>query len=211
MSKQKSLSDCRLYLPVPATLEPALDDALAELLAEADVASILLVGDPSERPRESVLRLRDLAGAHEAAFLLDRDVQMATEIGADGVHLPPDPRLYRAAREALGQRAVIGAGSVGSRHLAMLLAELGADYVAFGPLADDSEPHDHRAELIAWWSEIFVVPSVAWDVENPEDAARFARLGADFIAPSLRLWDRTAPLKEIAAIDEALQTEGRHS
>jgi thiamine-phosphate pyrophosphorylase len=211
MSKQDSLTDCGLYLPVPATLSPALEDVLAELLAEADVASILLVGDPSDRPRESVLRLRDLAGAHEAAFLLDGHVEMAAEIGADGVHLPPDPQLYRRAREALGQRAVIGFGSVGSRHLAMVLAELGADYVAFGPLTDDSNPRDHRAELIAWWSEIFVVPSVVWDVENPEDAARFASLGADFIAPSLRLWDGTAPLKEIAAIDEALQTGGRNS
>jgi len=75
---------------------------------------------------------------------------------------------------------------------AMTLAEMGADYIAFGGAPLDSE---QRAELVAWWSEIFQIPCVALDVEDAEEAARLAKLGADFVVPSASLW-----LTENAAI-----------
>ena len=66
---------------------------------------------------------------------------------------------------------------------------MGADYVAFGPEAESTiDAIDQYADLIAWWSEIFVVPCVAWNVDSAEQAARFAALGADFVAPSSRIW-----------------------
>ena len=69
----------------------------------------------------------------------------------------------------------------------MTMAELGADYVAFGP-AGDEPARQWRAELIAWWVEIFVTPCVAWDVEAAEEAERLVSLGVDFIALSTAIW-----------------------
>jgi thiamine-phosphate pyrophosphorylase len=202
----ESLSDCRLYLPVPATSLDGLEGALAEL-SNIEIASILLVGEANEQSRESIFRLRDLALRHEAAFLVDGDLELAKEIEADGVHLAPDPNLYRQARDALGQRAVIGVGSVDSRHMAMVLAELGADYVAFGPASDRAPVLDRGdwGDLIAWWSEIMVVPCVAFDVETAEEAGKLAELGADFIAPSPSIWRRAGAINEILAIYEAIE------
>jgi thiamine-phosphate pyrophosphorylase len=90
----------------------------------------------------------------------------------------------------------------------MQLAELGADYVAFGPDSTIDEIDQH-AELISWWSEIFVVPCIAWNVDNAEQAAKLATLGADFVAPSAGLWQADDAQKRIAEIDSALRQARR--
>jgi len=88
----------------------------------------------------------------------------------------------------------------------MQMAELGADYVAFGPKAESIiDAIDQYADLIAWWAEIFVVPCVAWNVETAEQAAKFAALGADFVAPSARIWHGDDALRRITEIDNAVR------
>jgi thiamine-phosphate pyrophosphorylase len=57
---------------------------------------------------------------------------------------------------------------------------------------------EERAGLIAWWSEIFVVPCVAWNVDSQEEAARLAGLGADFVALSPDIWLAEDASKRIA-------------
>jgi thiamine-phosphate pyrophosphorylase len=86
----------------------------------------------------------------------------------------------------------------------MVMAELGADYIAFGPMQGDGEP-DRRAEFIGWWAEIFVVPSVVWDVETAEEAETLASLGADFVALSTAIWQAKDAVKRIAGIGATLR------
>ncbi|WP_252251115.1 thiamine phosphate synthase, partial [Clostridium sp. ZBS13] len=79
----------------------------------------------------------------------------------------PEERI-EAAREILGGRAIIGADPGRSRHDAMTLAELGADYMAFGPEGEgDVEARD---ELAAWWAEIFEIPCVVLGVATSAEA-----------------------------------------
>jgi len=197
---------CRLYLTLPATPSPAIERSLAEIIEAADVACVLLCQDAAEADPALDLRLRELTLAHDVALLVENDAARAKRIGADGVHLPADAALYGQTREHLGQRAIIGVGCKESRHGAMLLAELGADYVAFGPTAAASNREiEERAGLIAWWSEIFVVPCVAWNVETPEEAANLARLGADFVAPALSIWQAEDAAARIAKIGTCLR------
>jgi thiamine-phosphate pyrophosphorylase len=197
---------CRLYLTLPATPSPVIERSLAEIIEAADVACVLLCQDAAEADPALDLRLRELTLAHDVALLVENDAARAKRIGADGVHLPADAALYGQTREHLGQRAIIGVGCKESRHGAMLLAELGADYVAFGPTAAASNREiEERAGLIAWWSEIFVVPCVAWNVETPEEAANLARLGADFVAPALSIWQAEDAAARIAKIGTCLR------
>jgi thiamine-phosphate pyrophosphorylase len=87
---------------------------------------------------------------------------------------------------------------------------MGADYVAFGPEAgSDIDAIDQCAELIAWWSEIFVVPCVAWNVDSAAEAARLAALGADFVAPSRKIWRADGAPRLIAEIDSAVRQARR--
>ena len=131
-----------------------------------------------------------IAAAQEqlAAALVESDAQLARAANADGVHIPwsKEPlAVYTGVRKLLGERATIGADAGRSRHDAMQLGEAGADYVAFGippQVKDRATAVARRLELVAWWSEIFEVPVVAFDVETPAEAAELAAAGADFIA-----------------------------
>jgi thiamine-phosphate pyrophosphorylase len=197
---------CRLYLTLPATPLPTAEASLTEVIEAVDVACVLLCQDAAEPDPAFDLRLRELTLARDVALLVENDAARAKRIGADGVHLPADAALYGQAREHLGQRAIVGVGCTKSRHEAMLLAELGADYVAFGPTAAASDREtEERAGLIAWWSEIFVVPCVAWNVETPEEAANLARLGADFVALSPSIWQAEDAAARIAKIGAGLR------
>ena len=195
---------CRLYLTLPVKASPTVERSLAEIIEAADVACVLLCRESAEFGLD--LRLRELTLARDISLLVENDVARAERIGADGVHLPADAALYGQAREHLGQRAIIGVGCNESRHDAMLLAELGADYVAFGPTSGASDRElEERAALIAWWSEIFVVPCVAWNVETPEEAVNLARLGADFVALAPSIWQAGDAAARIAKIGAALR------
>jgi thiamine-phosphate pyrophosphorylase len=194
---------CRLYLVLPANPPAAIERSLAEALNATDVACVLLSEGADPALDAS---LRELTAAHDAAFLIENDPARAERAGADGVHIPADTTLYGQAREHLGQRAIIGVGCNESRHDAMLLAELGADYVAFSSTpALSGSGWEERAELVAWWSEIFVVPCVAWNVETQEEAAEFAGLGADFVALSPDIWQAEDATGRIAGIGACLR------
>ncbi|MCB1883898.1 MAG: hypothetical protein KDG89_07870, partial [Geminicoccaceae bacterium] len=88
--------------------------------------------------------------------------------GADGV---------ADARRTLGADALIGARCGLSRHAAMVAGEAGADYVVF---AADGADADDLVEMVAWWTGLFVLPSVA--VLAPDGPAyALALAGADFL------------------------------
>jgi len=200
----EAVPPCRLYLvlpPAPATS----DEVLSQALAVTEIACVLRWGGKTSIDEAWDSQLCTLVQRHGAAFLVEADAERARRIGADGVHVAADVPLYRRARDHLGQRGIIGVGCR-SRHDAMVLGELGADYVAFGTdAAHDAGECEERAELIAWWSETFAVPCVAWNVETAAEAEKLARLGADFVALAPSIFDAAEPARRIAEIGAALQ------
>ena len=197
---------CRLYFQFPAQPSAKLEAQLAQAIATTDAACVLLCGDGAPVDEDHAGRLIDLVQASGLACLIEHDAGLAERLGADGLHIDADSEAYTAARKLLGESANIGVLCGLGRHDAMQLAELGADYVAFGPKSESIiDAIDQYADLIAWWSEIFVVPCVAWNVETAEQAAKFAALGADFVAPSARIWRDDDALRRIAEIDNAVR------
>jgi thiamine-phosphate pyrophosphorylase len=160
---------------------------------------MLLSPGTDEAWAEEILQL---AHGRNIAVVVADDVELARKIGADGVHIAADASRYAAARDRLGAEAIIGADCGQNRHDAMVLAERGADYVAFE--AHDPQAKPGLAELIAWWAEIFVVPCVALGVSSAEEARELTALGADFVAPADSLWQAPDPANELAAFAEAL-------
>jgi thiamine-phosphate pyrophosphorylase len=197
---------CRLYFQFPAQPSATLEAQLAQALATTDAACVLLCGDGAPIDENHAGRLIDLVQAGGLACLVDNDPDLAERLGADGLHLDANPETYQAARKLLGESANLGVLCGLDRHDAMQMAELGADYVAFGPKAESIiDAIDQYADLIAWWAEIFVVPCVAWNVDTAEQAAKFAALGADFVAPSARIWHGDDALRRITEIDNAVR------
>ena len=120
-------------------------------------------------------------------MLIEGDAQLARAVCADGVHMPwsKEPVAhYGEARQIMGDRFSVGVDAGPSRDDAMALGEAGADYVGFGipaNLEDREMARACRLALIEWWSEIFQVPCVAFDVESQREAAALAQAGADFV------------------------------
>jgi thiamine-phosphate pyrophosphorylase len=105
------------------------------------------------------------------------------------VPLGDGARNVRAARAELGRDAIVGAHARASRHEGMTAAEIGADYVSFGPLTPSSLGDGTTAprELFEWWSEMIEVPVVAEGGLTPDLVSDLAPL-AEFFALGEELW-----------------------
>jgi thiamine-phosphate pyrophosphorylase len=180
------VSKARLYIVVEASVDPR---AVERLVAAVEIAALLVAPAPGAPLDARTARpLVELAQGKGIAALIEGDAALARTLRADGVHLPWDRDVvarYGEAREIVGGRFIVGADAGRSRDDAMTLGEAGADYVGFGipALVEDRETaRERRLELVAWWSEIFEMPCVAFDVETAEDAGLLAHAGADFVA-----------------------------
>jgi thiamine-phosphate pyrophosphorylase len=200
---------CQLYLQLPAQCSAALATQFTQVMTSSDVACVLLCPRETLVDEAQIGTVIDLVQGSGLACLIDGDAALAERLGADGVHIEADAATYAECRRCLGESASIGAGCGFRRHDAMQLAELGADYVAFGVDANTIDAIDQYTDVISWWSEIFVVPCVAWNIDNAEHAARLAALGADFIAPPISIWAGEDPPRRIAEIDNAIRRSRR--
>src|SRR3984957_2090536 len=189
------MSDCRLYLISPPRI--AAHDfslVLKEALGGGDVASFQLrlkhAGDDEIRRACDVLR--PLAQAAGAAFILNDRPDLAAELGCDGVHIGQEDASYAEARAAMGKDAIVGVTCHNSRHLAMEAGEAGADYVAFGaffPTATKEAKTQADIELLQWWGQNMVVPSVAIGGITVKNANPLIDAGADFLAVAAGVWE----------------------
>jgi thiamine-phosphate pyrophosphorylase len=201
---------CLLYAVVEAG--PGAAERLGAALAAVQIASVLITpAEDAVLDVGSAKPLVELAQRAGAAALIADDAGLAKALRADGVHLgiSMDPAgTYADARRILGPRAIVGVDAGISRDDAMRLAEDGAEYVAFGApldLSDLDKARARRADMIAWWAEIFEVPCVAFDVETREEAEALSRAGADFIGVRLPAGATPAATSDfVAAIDAVL-------
>ena len=189
------MSDCRLYLITPPKLEAReFADTLSRALDAGDVACLQLrlkdVSDDDIRRAGEILM--PVAQGRDVAFILNDRPDLAAELGCDGVHVGQEDAGYAEARRLMGANRIVGVTCHDSRHLAMEAAEAGADYVAFGaffPTSTKETKTRAEPELLRWWSEIMVVPSVAIGGITVENAAVLVEAGADFLAVSSGVWN----------------------
>jgi thiamine-phosphate pyrophosphorylase len=184
---------------------------LSAALAAGEVASVVVTASEGV-PAVEVQALVGAAQAAGSAALIRDDARLARTLKADGVHLSAgNGKSFGEAREVLGGQGIVGVDAGRSRHEAMVAGEGGADYVAFGIPAnveDREKAHRRRCELTAWWSEIFEVPVVAFDVATAEEAGQLASAGADFIALTLPAHEPPAASGELVrAAREAIAGE----
>jgi thiamine-phosphate pyrophosphorylase len=175
----------RLVFVTPMIEAP--DPILADLqgaLGAADVAAVLVrLADADERTL--INRVKELARIVQdcgTALLLLGRPELVAPAGADGAHLA-GIGAFNAAVTNLKPERIAGAGSLVTRHDAMLAAEAGADYVMFGePDATGHRPSlEAIIERVAWWAEVFQAPCIGF-AETFEEIAPLAAAGADFIA-----------------------------
>lgn len=193
----------RLYLITPPQLEPVkFSEQLKSALGGGDVACLQLrlkdeqyVSLPDDHFRRAMEVIQPICTAHDVQILLNDKVHLVTELGADGVHLGEDDMPITEARSLLGPDYVIGASCYASQHRAMEAGEQGADYVAFGqfyPTATKPPRGIATPDLLSWWREMTVLPSVAIGGITASNAAPLVHAGADFIAVVSAVWNHPA-------------------
>lgn len=175
----------RLYLATPPVADArAFLGTISGAFANADVAAVLLRLEPGDE-RTLINRVKTVAPPIQstgAALIVDGHPEIAAHGGADGAHLT-GIEAFEAAVTRLKPDRIAGAGGLYTRHDAMTVAERGTDYVMFGePDEDGKRPSfDAVLERVAWWSEVFEIPCVAW-ASNMEEVGGLGAAGADFVA-----------------------------
>ncbi len=198
------MARCRLYLVTPPSLEPAaFAPVLEAALAGGDVACLRLrlLGADDGAIRRAAAVLMPLCHARDVAFLIDDRPDLAAAMKADGAHLG-DAGAYWDARAELGSAGIVGVDCGGSKHRGFEAAELGADYVSFGPFfAPAAEPHAD-VDLLRDWSETMTVPCVAAGGVTLDNAPALIAAGAEFIAIGRAVWQHPAgPGAAVAAFN----------
>ncbi len=209
------MTDCRLYLITPPQISDADDFArqLQAALSAGDVAAlqIRLKDVPSDHIRAVTRVLAPIAHKYNVAVLMNDHVELARELGLDGVHVGQSDTPYKEARRLLGASAMIGVTCHNSRHLAMEAAEAGADYVAFGafyPTTTKTVEHMAELETLTIWQESMETPCVAIGGITAANAAEVATAGADFIAVSGAVWAHPdGPAAGVSALLKAMNRQ----
>jgi thiamine-phosphate pyrophosphorylase len=140
--------------------------------------------DQQQRRRQGV-RLLELCRAHRALLIVNDDVGLARELGADGVHLGREDQPLGEARVALGTERLIGISCYDSLARALEARELGADYVAFGSFFPSAvKPKAVRAplDLLCEARATLDLPLVAIGGITPENGGALVEAGADALA-----------------------------
>lgn len=98
--------------------------------------------------KEEAMVLAMLCKPYGACFIVNDDVHLAQVVGAEGVHLGKEDASFKAAREILGQKTVIGVSCYQDIALAQVAEKRGASYVAFGSFySSPTKPNAPKASL----------------------------------------------------------------
>jgi thiamine-phosphate pyrophosphorylase len=185
----------RLYLITPPALDPdSFARELEEALAGGDVACLQLrlkeVDDAAIRRATRILQ--PIAQAHGVAFIMNDRPDLAAELDCDGAHVGEEDAPYAEARRLLGPDRIVGVTCGDSRHRAVVAAEAGADYVAFGAffpsLTKAGAKYRARPEVLRDWSETTIVPCCAIGGITQENCGPLVEAGADFLAVIGAIW-----------------------
>ena len=145
-----------------------------------------------QKRRDRVLArgILHLGREYRVPVIINDDVELALELGADGVHLGRDDGDLAAARKRLSGK-LLGASCYNQPDLARIAVRAGADYIAFGSVfPSPTKPGAVRAPL-----DLFVqgksldVPLAAIGGITLHNAPQLIAAGADLLAVITDLFD----------------------
>ncbi len=129
--------------------------------------------------------LLELCRDHRVPLIINDDVELAINIGADGVHLGQSDTKLTDARQCLGAGAIIGITCHASLSLAKQAEQQGASYVAFGRFfASQTKPDASPAniDLLTNAKQQLAIPLCAIGGITLDNAPQLIDAGADMLA-----------------------------
>ncbi len=197
----------QLYLVTPPNIDlETFPTLLGRALDAVDVGCVRL--ELATRDEDAISRAadacREVCHARDIAIVVADHVLMVERLGLDGVHFTDGSRHVRKARKDLGNDAIVGTFCGASRHDGMTAGEMGADYIAFGPVGASSLGDGTVAEpdLFQWWSEMIEVPIVA-EGGLTEDLVRALTPMTDFFCFRDEVWGAEDPVAKLVSLAAA--------
>lgn len=129
--------------------------------------------------------LKELCHSYNTPFIINDHVDLAKQVGADGVHLGKEDGKIQYARQQLGNSAIIGVSCYNDINLAKHAIKNSADYVAFGRFyPSSSKPLAAPAELkiLTLAKGCINVPIVAIGGILPSNSNELLNAGANVLA-----------------------------
>ncbi|MEY4592405.1 MAG: hypothetical protein RIR18_1300 [Pseudomonadota bacterium] len=142
-----------------------------------------LTDAPTRRLRAQ--QLLDCCRSANATLIINDDVELALQIGADGVHLGGEDGDWAAARSALGPNRILGTSCYADLANAEKAVAAGASYVAFGamfPSATKPNAPSASLELAGRAHHQLPIPICAIGGITVDNVASLLITGVDMVA-----------------------------
>jgi thiamine-phosphate pyrophosphorylase len=150
---------------------------------------------PGQRLEQASI-LRELCSDARVPLIVNDDPELASSVGADGVHLGEHDGAIAAARALLGHDALIGVSCYDRIELALAALAQGADYLAFGAFfPSPTKPVARRAGIeLLERARALGRPLVAIGGITPDNARSVIAAGADMVAVISGVFDAPDPI-----------------
>jgi thiamine-phosphate pyrophosphorylase len=159
-------------------------EAVKEALEGGSTVVQYREGELDRAEKARVARKIRLMCSGRATFIINDDIDLALEVGADGVHIGQGDMTVKTARYLLGRDKLIGV-TVHTVEEAVAADKAGADYVAASPIfatstkADAGEPAG--VELIEEVKSVVHIPVAAIGGINEQNVDKVLKAGADMV------------------------------
>jgi thiamine-phosphate pyrophosphorylase len=182
--------------PLAAGRDALVGATAAALRGGARVVQYRDKSSDDARRREEAAALMAVTHRGGGCFIVNDDIELATAVGADGVHLGRDDAPIRHARRRLGGRGIIGVSCYNELARGDWAIGEGADYLAFGSaFPSPTKPSAPRADpaFLARARERFDQPLVAIGGITADNAPRLAEVGIDAVAVISAVYEADDP------------------
>jgi len=175
-----------LYVITDSNLIP--DARFIQSVEQAIIGGAKIIQYRNKRPEqyiEQAIAIKNLCQQYQIPLIINDDIQLAKQIGADGVHLGKDDSKLAIARNVLGNKAIIGISCYNEISLAKQAISGGATYVAFGRFFNSlTKPHATPCDInvLRQARKNFTCPIVAIGGINPNNGSTLITAGADCLA-----------------------------
>ena len=142
-------------------------------------------GHDHEKQLWEATDLANLCRTLNVMLIINDNAMLASQVGAQGVHLGDEDSDINEARKILGDSAIIGISCYNKFSNAVAAVEQGADYIAFGRFfPSTTKPDAVQADLslLKQAKAELNIPVVAIGGITPENGASLIQAGADALA-----------------------------
>lgn len=158
--------------------------ALAALRGGATFLQLRNKKDTQLVVEKQARRIMEVVEGFDAVFVLDDYVELATRLGADGVHVGQDDMNYRRARAIIGEDKILGLTAFTRAHYDDIDPGI-VDYVGTGPVFSTLTKPDKKVLGVGGFADLVkhaCVPVVGIGGISPDNAGEVIKAGAHGVA-----------------------------